>query len=77
MSKFWFFFKGFRGGPVFKTPPFTESAGLILGWGVKIPYAPCAIYGNMKQKLYLYKFDKTSEVSHNQKKKLFKIIIVF
>ena len=37
-----FFLRDFHGGPVFKTPPFNaESAGLIPGWGAKIPHAPC------------------------------------
>ena len=39
---FFFFLRDFHGGPVFKTPPFNaESAGLIPGWGAKIPHAPC------------------------------------
>ena len=52
-------FGDFPGGPGVKTSPSNAGgAGLIPGWGVKIPLASWPKIQNMKQKKYCNKLDK-------------------
>ena len=59
----------FPGGPVVKTSPSNAGgAGLIPGWGAKIPHASQPENQNIKQKQYCNKFNKDFKNGPHQKK---------
>ena len=58
----------FPGGPVVEIlPSNARSAGLIPGWGAKIPHALQPKNQNMKQKQYCNKFNKDFKNGPHQK----------
>ena len=58
----------FPGGPVVKTLPSNAGgAGLIPGWGAKIPRASWPKNQNIKQKQYCNKFNKDFKNGPHQK----------
>ena len=67
----------FSGGPVVKTSPsIAGGAGLIPGWGAKIPHASRPKNQNIKQKQHLNKLNKDFKNGPHQKKSLKKKIEV-
>ena len=59
----------FPGSPVLKTSPSNAGgAGLIPGWGAKIPHASRTKNQNIKQKQYCNKFNKDFKNGPHQKK---------
>ena len=64
----------FPGSSVAKTlPSNVGDAGLIPGWGTKIPHASWPKNQNMKQKQYCNKFNKDFKKWSTSKKNLKKI----
>ena len=72
-SQRWFFEKfneDFPGGPVVKTLPSNAGgAGLIPGWGAKIPHTSRPKNQKIKQKQYCNKFNKDFKIDPHQKRK--------
>ena len=62
--------RDFPGGPVVKTLPSNAGgAGLIPGWGAKIPHTSRPKNQNIKQKQYCNKFNKDFKIDPHQKRK--------
>ena len=60
--------RDFPGGPVVKTSPSNAGdAGLIPGWGAKIPHASWPKNQNIEQKQYCNKFNKDFKNGPHQK----------
>ena len=61
-------YRDFPGSPVVKTSPSNAGgAGLLPGWGAKIPHALGAKNQNIKQKQYCNKFNKDFKNGPHQK----------